>query len=101
MIPELSEIEEWPVSEMLKREKELLGIYVSGHPLQAFKDEIDAFAKPVIGHLSETPSGQLVLVCGLIGDLQTRQDRKGSDYGVFQFGGFYGFSSDFSVFIDL
>ena len=29
-------LEEWPVSEKLAAEKELLGMYVSGHPLQPF-----------------------------------------------------------------
>jgi len=90
LIPEMVNLAEWKPSEMLKREKDLIGIYVSGHPLEEFKDEIDAFAKPMIGHLAESPTGVGVMICGLIGDLQTRLDRKNNTMAFFQIEDFSG-----------
>ncbi|MFZ5351748.1 MAG: DNA polymerase III subunit alpha [Bacillota bacterium] len=36
------EIEEYPQNMLLAMEKEMLGLYISGHPLQEFKDELDS-----------------------------------------------------------
>ncbi len=41
--PELPKIEAWSLMEKLQREKELVGIYISGHPLNNYKFEIDHF----------------------------------------------------------
>ncbi|MBR4224667.1 MAG: DNA polymerase III subunit alpha, partial [Oscillospiraceae bacterium] len=35
---------EFPKEEILEKEKEVLGIYVSGHPLDAYKDLVDKYA---------------------------------------------------------
>lgn len=106
LIPEMTDMPEWSPSEMLKREKELIGIYVSGHPLEEFKDEIEAFAKPPIGRLAKSPTGMSVMVCGLISDLQTRLDRKNNTMAFFQIEDFTGtvrvlcFSSTFENYRD-
>ncbi len=42
-LPTLPEIEEWDDSEKLAREKEALGFYITGHPLDRFKDEVKRF----------------------------------------------------------
>lgn len=41
---ELPNVEEFPVKEKLAMEKEVLGVYVSGHPLENFKDAFKAFS---------------------------------------------------------
>lgn len=42
--PPLPDIPEWDKSVLLENEKELIGLYVSGHPLDEYKDVIKSFA---------------------------------------------------------
>ncbi len=44
MEPALPPIEPWSRAQLLKQERELIGVYVSGHPLEAYMPEIRAFA---------------------------------------------------------
>lgn len=76
MYPELPAIEPWSHAETLRREKELLGFYISGHPLSKYKDEVNAFSSPMVGHLGDISPGKNVRVCGIITNLSTKFDRK-------------------------
>jgi DNA polymerase-3 subunit alpha len=42
--PDLPDIPAWPESDQLTREKESLGFYISGHPLDRFRPVVEAFA---------------------------------------------------------
>jgi len=42
--PTLPEIPEWPEGDRLMREKEALGFYISGHPLDRYRAVVEAFA---------------------------------------------------------
>ncbi|MBK5202268.1 MAG: DNA polymerase III subunit alpha, partial [Prolixibacteraceae bacterium] len=42
--PDLPEVPEWPKIILLEKEKELIGIYLSAHPLDDYKFEIENFA---------------------------------------------------------
>jgi len=90
LFPDLPQINPWPQSETLKREKELLGFYLSGHPLLKFKDEVNAFSSPTISHLSQINPGQTVRVCGIITQVTTRFDRKEQPMAFFNIEDFTG-----------
>lgn len=49
--PPLPNIPAWGESERLQREKELLGFYISGHPLEPFRTECELFASHTVGQL--------------------------------------------------
>jgi DNA polymerase-3 subunit alpha len=49
----LPNIAEWSESERLQREKELLGFYISGHPLEPFRTECELFASHTVATLGE------------------------------------------------
>ena len=51
--PGLPEVPEWTMPEKLSREKESLGFYVSGHPMERFRDEVNAFTSGGLGGLAE------------------------------------------------
>jgi DNA polymerase III alpha subunit len=38
-------VDEWPAGERLRNEKEVLGFYVSGHPLDKVRAQLAAFAR--------------------------------------------------------
>ena len=44
MVPALNNIEEWPESKMLENEKEVLGLYLSGHPLLKYADDLEQYS---------------------------------------------------------
>ncbi len=49
MQPGLPDVETWAKSQRLKEEHEVLGFYVSGHPLDEYRAEADAFATAHFG----------------------------------------------------
>ncbi len=54
----LPEVPPWPEAERLAREKELLGFFISGHPLERFRAEVELFGTrttATLGEWSEHP----------------------------------------------
>ncbi len=49
----LPEIPPWTEAERLAKEKEVLGFFISGHPLQRFKDEVELFGTRTTATLGE------------------------------------------------
>jgi DNA polymerase-3 subunit alpha len=75
--PNLPIVEEWSRIERLRREKEMLNFYVSGHPLQDFELEVDAFSQVKLGEVNEeTQFTSPVRVCGIIASIRTKLDRR-------------------------
>ena len=54
--PKVPSCEEWSGIDKLKREKEVVGIYISGHPLDQFKIELKSFCRGTISHLKKPRS---------------------------------------------
>ncbi|MCR9226644.1 MAG: DNA polymerase III subunit alpha [Flavobacteriaceae bacterium] len=77
--------EEWGTMEKLRREKEVVGIYISGHPLDDFKKEIKAFCKNTVGDFSrlEEHVNRELTVAGVITDVQHRVSKNGKGWGLF------------------
>jgi DNA polymerase-3 subunit alpha len=83
--PEIPPCEPWGTMETLKREKEVVGIYISGHPLDDFKTEIQAFCNAEIGAFND-PEAYLnreLSVAGVITDVQHRMSRNGKGWASF------------------
>ncbi|MGH8014571.1 MAG: DNA polymerase III subunit alpha [Candidatus Zixiibacteriota bacterium] len=74
--PELPEIGEWPNTQKLAEEKKALGFYISGHPLDQYRDELNSFTSNTIGNLSELTDGREVTVGGIVTKISTKQDKK-------------------------
>ncbi len=62
----LPDVPEWPEDDRLKREKDALGLYVSGHPLARHETAIRHFATASAAELGEVDDGAEVVVGGLI-----------------------------------
>ncbi len=52
--PNLPVVEPWSRARCLKEERELIGFYVTGHPLEAYRAEVNAFATTTLAELSRT-----------------------------------------------
>ena len=90
LYPDLPDLKEWPQADALKREKDLLGIYLSGHPLEKHRDDIEAFADPKISALQELNSGKSVRLCGIVTEVKTRLDKKNNTYAFLRLEDFTG-----------
>ena len=71
----LPDIPDWPESERLKMEKEGLGFYISGHPLNGYAQVMEKFSTATTLTLNET-SGKVILA-GIIHNLNITRTKKG------------------------
>ena len=77
------ELPEWPTTEKLSAEKELLGMYLSGHPLQPFEPLLQRYAVHSIAELPTLENRVMVRVGGLVSALQEGISKKsGKKYAM-------------------
>lgn len=88
--PDLPDVPEWSQAEKLRLEKELLGIYLSGHPLLKYEADVKAFSDPSLERIPETPTGKQVRLCGIVSDVSTKLDRKDKRMAFFKLEDFTG-----------
>jgi DNA polymerase-3 subunit alpha len=62
----------------LAREKEMLGFYISGHPLDKFRDELRYFTTASVADLAQLTDGLEVTLGGIITAVKTMTDKKGN-----------------------
>ncbi|HRZ99954.1 MAG TPA: DNA polymerase III subunit alpha, partial [Candidatus Paceibacterota bacterium] len=67
---------EWPQSERLAAEKELLGFYVTGHPVMPFLPLIERYALKKTSELSSLPNRSMTRIGGLITAVQVGVSKK-------------------------
>ncbi|MBT8261326.1 MAG: DNA polymerase III subunit alpha [Bacteroidia bacterium] len=83
--PEVPPCEEWGTMKKLKQEKEVVGIYISGHPLDDFKTEIDSFCSCKVSdfnHLERFVNRELTFG-GVVSDVQHRESKAGKGWAIF------------------
>ncbi|NNL15024.1 MAG: DNA polymerase III subunit alpha, partial [Flavobacteriaceae bacterium] len=83
--PEVPPCEEWGTMEKLAREKEVVGIYISGHPLDDFKIEMNTFCNASLAVLSDLESfiNKELTFGGVVTDVQHRISRQGKGWAIF------------------
>ncbi|MGZ5035388.1 MAG: DNA polymerase III subunit alpha [Usitatibacter sp.] len=72
---ELTRVPMWGERERLVNEKQSLGFYLSGHPFNAYRDELRRFARTPLANLA--PSMEPVMLAGVIYGVQMRNSRRG------------------------
>jgi len=78
--PAMPECDKWGLPELLDREKEVVGIYLSAHPLDGFKFEMDNYGMTPISEL-EANKGRNIRIAGYITDVGHMTTKKGSKFG--------------------
>ncbi len=73
----LPDVPEWPEAQILASEKEVLGLYLSGHPLQKYARKLRELGTLDTSRLAELPSQKEVAVAGIIGSIRTARSKKG------------------------
>ncbi len=73
----------WPEAERLAFEKESLGFFISGHPLERFRAEIAQWASATTGTLGQAAAGGEVAVGGIVTALRLIKTKKGDRMASF------------------
>ena len=97
--PVVPPCEEWTTMEKLAKEKEVVGIYISGHPLDDYRFEMKYFCNVRLAHLKnlENLVGKTLTFGGIISNVQYRTGKNGKDWAMFTLEG-YEESYDFRIF---
>lgn len=75
------EVPEWPINQKLSFEREALGFYISGHPLEKFKPELKKLG--VLSTEDLKTSIPSVRIAGVVTQLKLRNTKKGDRYASF------------------
>ncbi len=70
-------VEEWSPKERLLGEREALGFYLTGHPLDRFQQDVERFATAHVGKLRRDMDGNEVVIAGVICEFREIQTRSG------------------------
>jgi DNA polymerase III subunit alpha len=76
-------IEPWDARDLLAREKQALGFYVSGHPLDRYADELRRFCSATIETLGTLSDGASVAVGGAVESYRERNTKTGARMAFF------------------
>ena len=97
--PVVPPCEDWSTMEKLAKEKEVVGIYISGHPLDDYKFEMKHFCNARLEALKnlEAHVGKTLAFGGIINNVQHRVAKNGKGWGMFSLEG-YDESYEFRIF---
>lgn len=87
--PKLADCERWSQPEMLQHEKAVTGMFMSGHPLDAFQFEFAYYNilsiadfKEIESSINDSPFPPVVRIAGMVVKGEHRLTKHGKDYGV-------------------
>jgi DNA polymerase-3 subunit alpha len=83
--PEVPPCEEWGTMKKLKLEKEVVGVYISGHPLDDFKTEVKTFCNCKVSDFNDLEKYVNRELCfgGVVSDVQHRESKAGKGWAIF------------------
>ncbi|MGH7448965.1 MAG: DNA polymerase III subunit alpha, partial [Longimicrobiales bacterium] len=91
--PLLPDVPRWTETERLTREKEILGFFISGHPLEKYRDEVRVFEQVNTSVLRQFRDQKVELACVVTGVSRQISKKNGSEWGRITVEDFYGTAS--------
>ena len=88
--PELPKVPLWSEKEKLAREREVIGYYITGHPLRKYELEYNSFATIRLGEVESLEEIDSVRACGVVTALKTKIDKSGRTMAFFTIDDFNG-----------
>ena len=80
----LPKVQDWTGQEKLTGEKEMLGFYITGHPLDAHMDKVKELATHTTGKLEGLAKNTEVALCGILTGVQRRRSKEGKLWASMQ-----------------
>lgn len=94
--PKIPEVTDWTQMDKLRFEKEVVGIYISGHPLDEFKLELDTFCTSTLDVVMEFKNKD-VSVAGIVTKSIERFSKNGKPFVIFTIEDYSG-AQEFALF---
>ena len=96
--PEIPHTEEWSIFEKLNREKELIGMYLSAHPLDQYRIEMKHLVNTQLADFKQAmPEGKEFAIAGLVSAARNGISKNGKPWGAITLEDFSG-SHEFPFF---
>jgi len=86
----LKNCEEYGLKEILEFEKDTLGFYVSGHPLDEFRESIQELNYTLSSEIESSKDGAFVIFIGKVEDVTKKISKKGNQFGIVNLMDFHG-----------
>ncbi len=87
---EIEHLEEFKPRDILDLEKETMGFYISGHPLDSYREEIEKIPHTLSSDLDTIADGSKALFIGKVEDVTTKISKKGNKFGIINIMDFHG-----------
>ncbi|MEL7832500.1 DNA polymerase III subunit alpha [Fodinibius sp. Rm-B-1B1-1] len=84
--PKLEPVKQWSNIERLNKERELIGFYLSGHPLDKFQEDVQMFCSHTLDsdELNQLNDGTEIRVAGIITKVNRVTDKKGRPFAFLE-----------------
>jgi DNA polymerase-3 subunit alpha len=79
---EIEEMGEFAPMQILEFEKETLGFYVSGHPLDEYREELEKIDYTLSSQIDELADGSQALFIGRVEEISEKISKKGNKFGI-------------------
>lgn len=86
----LTNSDEYKLKEILELELDTLGFYVSGHPLDEFREMLEDVNYTLSSGIESIKDGSTALFVGKVTDIQRKVSKKGSPFGIVTLMDFHG-----------
>ncbi|QTH64786.1 DNA polymerase III subunit alpha [Psychrosphaera ytuae] len=80
--PQFKQAAPWPDATWLQGEKDTLGLFLTGHPINAYRKELRHYTKIKLSEVEPTRRDQSITVCGLIIDMRVLVNKKGRKWAL-------------------
>ncbi|MCB9273915.1 MAG: DNA polymerase III subunit alpha [Lewinellaceae bacterium] len=99
MIPEppLPDCNPWPLLEKLNNEKQVTGIFVSGHPLDDYRLEVENFVTCTLNEVDDNQNRPALNLAGMVTLARHLVSKNGNGWGIFELSDYNG-SYEFKLF---
>lgn len=87
---ELKNYDEYDLKAILDFEKETLGFYVSGHPLDNYREQIDLINYTLSSEIENIADGSTAIFIGKVEEITKKMSKKGSMFGLVNLMDFHG-----------
>ncbi|HAR55576.1 MAG TPA: DNA polymerase III subunit alpha, partial [Idiomarina baltica] len=79
---EFEKVKPWPEAVWLEGERETLGLYLTGHPINRFRAELQHYVVGQLANVNETRKNEYVGVAGLVIDVRVITNKRGQRFAI-------------------
>jgi DNA polymerase-3 subunit alpha len=80
----LPKVPDWSGLEKLTGEKEMIGFYITGHPLDQYTEKVQQLSTHTTSSLENLPRNTEVAMCGILAAIQRRRTKEGKPWASLQ-----------------